>query len=194
MNQDSPADGVFNRSTATPRRAVLKGAGGFALGAIGLGGAGRVTPPASAAPSIQEATPGAATTRPNILFILMDNFGYGELGCYGGGVTRGAATPRIDSLAREGTKLLNFNTETQCTPSRSAIMTGRFPIRSGTHSVPLYGGLYGLVPWEQTLPKLLSAEGYATGMFGKWHLGNTPGRLPTDQGFDEWFGITESSD
>src|SRR5215471_307010 len=75
--------------------------------------------------------------RPNIVFILMDNLGYGEPGVYGGGITRGAPTPRIDKLASEGTRLLNFNVEAQCTPSRSALMTGRFPIRSGTHSIPI---------------------------------------------------------
>jgi len=65
--------------------------------------------------------------KPNIVFILVDNLGYGELGVYGGGILRGAATPRIDQLASEGTRLLNFNVEAQCTPSRSALMTGRFP-------------------------------------------------------------------
>jgi hypothetical protein len=72
-------------------------------------------------------------TKPNIVFVLMDNLGYGEVGVYGGGILRGAATPRIDQLAAEGTRLLNFNVEAQCTPSRSAIMTGRYAIRSGTH-------------------------------------------------------------
>jgi arylsulfatase len=67
-----------------------------------------------------------AQSKPNIVFILMDNLGYGEVGCYGGGITRGAATPRIDKLATEGTRLLNFNVEAQCTPSRSAILTGTF--------------------------------------------------------------------
>ena len=76
---------------------------------------------------------------PNILFIFMDNLGYGEVGCYGGGLLRGAPTPNIDRLAREGTKLLNFNVEPQCTPSRSCVMTGRHSIRSGTHSVPIDG-------------------------------------------------------
>ena len=61
--------------------------------------------------------------KPNIVFILMDNLGYGEVGCYGGGIVRGAATPRIDKLATEGTRLTNFNVEAQCTPSRSAILT-----------------------------------------------------------------------
>lgn len=132
--------------------------------------------------------------KPNILFVLMDNLGYGEVGVYGGGVLRGAATPRIDRLATEGTRLTNFNVEAQCTPSRSAILTGRFAIRSGTHSVPLPGELDGLTQWEVTLAETLSAAGYATGAFGKWHLGSSQGRLPNAQGFDEWFGIPRTTD
>lgn len=66
-----------------------------------------------------------AQDKPNIVFVFMDNFGYGELGVYGGGITRGGATPRIDALATEGIRLTNFNVEVQCTPSRSALMTGR---------------------------------------------------------------------
>ena len=132
--------------------------------------------------------------QPNILFILMDNLGYGEVGCYGGGAVRGAPTPRIDRLATEGTRLTNFNVEAQCTPSRSAILTGRFALRSGTHSVPLPGGVDGLTQWEVTLPKTLSAAGYATAHFGKWHLGSSQGRLPNDQGFDEWYGIPRTTD
>ena len=132
--------------------------------------------------------------KPNIVFVLMDNVGYGEPGCYGGGITRGAPTPRIDVLAAEGTRLLNFNVEAQCTPSRSAIMTGRFSIRSGTHSVPMGGGMDGLTQWETTIAKLLSDVGYATGHFGKWHLGDIQGRYPNDQGFDEWYGIANTSD
>jgi arylsulfatase len=135
-----------------------------------------------------------ASDRPNIVFILMDNLGYGEVGCYGGGILRGAATPRIDKLAAEGTRLTNFNVEAQCTPSRSAILTGRFAIRSGTHSVPLPGSLDGLTQWEVTLAEVLSAAGYATGAFGKWHLGSSQGRLPSAQGFDEWYGIPRTTD
>ncbi|WP_202396976.1 arylsulfatase [Teichococcus coralli] len=132
--------------------------------------------------------------KPNIIFILADNLGYGELGCYGGGILRGAPTPRIDRLAAEGTRLLNFNVEPQCTPSRSAFITGRHPIRSGTYSVPIDGRPYGPVRWEVTLPDLLSSQGYATGIFGKWHLGDSEGRYPHDRGFDEWYGIPNSSD
>jgi len=132
--------------------------------------------------------------RPNIVLVFMDNFGWGELGTYGGGILRGAPTPRIDSIADQGMKLLNFNVEAQCTPSRAAIMTGRYAIRTGNGEVPLGTGEYGLTQWEVTIAEMLSDAGYATGMFGKWHLGDSEGRYPTDQGFDEWYGIPNSSD
>ncbi len=132
--------------------------------------------------------------KPNIVFILTDNLGYGEVGVYGGGITRGAPTPRIDSLAKDGLRLLNMNMETQCTPSRSSLMTGRWAIRSGTHSVPFGGVADGLTQWEVTIGEALSDAGYATGYYGKWHLGSHNGRLPNDQGFDEWFGIPRTTD
>ncbi len=135
-----------------------------------------------------------AQDKPNIVLIFADNFGYGELGSYGGGVTRGAPTPRLDALAREGTRLTNFNVEPSCTPSRSALMTGRHPIRDGTYSVPVDGKPYGLVQWEVTIAELLSQRGYATALYGKWHLGDSEGRYPNDQGLDEWYGIPNSSD
>jgi arylsulfatase len=132
--------------------------------------------------------------KPNILFILTDNLGYGELGVYGGGATRGAPTPRLDQLAAEGLRLTNMNMETQCTPSRSSLMTGRFAIRSGTYAVPFGDVPEGLTHWEVTIAEALSAVGYATGYFGKWHLGSQDGRLPTDQGFQEWYGIPRTTD
>jgi arylsulfatase len=135
-----------------------------------------------------------AKDKPNIVLIFMDNFGYGELGCYGGGITRGGATPRLDKLASQGVRLTNFNVEAQCTPSRAALMTGRYAVRSGCASVPITTGMYGLTQWEVTMAEMLSDVGYATGMFGKWHLGHTEGRFPTDQGFDEWYGIPNSTD
>ena len=101
----------------------------------------------------------AASEKPNILMIMVDNLGYGELGVYGGGELRGAPTPRIDKLAAEGMRLTNFNVEPQCTPSRSALMTGRHPIRSGTTKV-VWGMLYGMTQWEKTMPELFS-EGLA---------------------------------
>ena len=136
----------------------------------------------------------SATDKPNVVLVFLDNFGWGEPGFNGGGIIRGAATPRMDQIAAEGLRLTNFNVEVQCTPSRSALMTGRYAIRSGNGTVPLGEGVYGLVQWEVTMSEVLSAAGYATGMFGKWHLGRTEGRFPTDQGFDEWYGIPNSTD
>jgi len=138
--------------------------------------------------------PAYAQDRPNIVVVYMDNFGWGEPGFNGGGIIRGAPTPRLDTLAAEGVRLTNFNVESQCTPSRAAIMSGRYAIRTGNGTIPLGGGVYGLVQWEVTMAEMLSDAGYATGMFGKWHLGHTEGRFPTDQGFDEWYGIPNSSD
>jgi arylsulfatase len=126
--------------------------------------------------------------------MLVDNLGYGELGPYGGGATRGAPTPRIDRFASEGLRLTNMNMEAQCTPSRSAILTGRYAIRSGTHSVAFGGVAEGLTQWEVTLAESLSSAGYATALYGKWHLGSNDGRLPNDQGFDEWYGIPRTTD
>jgi len=132
-------------------------------------------------------------SRPNIVFMLVDNLGYGDLSCYCGGTIRGVGTPRIDKFASEGMRLTNFNVEPECTPSRSAFMTGRMPIRSGTASVVMTGGKDGLTPWEYTLAELLSDAGYSTAMYGKWHLGTEEERLPTRRGFDEWYGIPRSS-
>jgi arylsulfatase A-like enzyme len=94
----------------------------------------------------------------------------------------------------EGTRLTNFNVEAQCTPSRSCFMTGRHSIRSGTHSVPIDESLDGLTQWEVTIAETLSAAGYATAHFGKWHLGSAQGRLPNNQGFEEWYGIPRTMD
>ena len=139
-------------------------------------------------------TAAQAADKPNIVLVFMDNFGWGEPGFNGGGIIRGAPTPRLDKLASEGLRLTNFNVEVQCTPSRAALMTGRYAIRSGNGKVPQGAGVYGLVQWEVTMAEMLSKAGYSTGMFGKWHLGRTKGRFPTDQGFDEWYGIPNSTD
>ncbi|MDQ8034312.1 MAG: arylsulfatase, partial [Bordetella sp.] len=132
--------------------------------------------------------------QPNIVLIVADNLGWGELGCYGGGALRGAPTPRIDQLASEGTLLHNFNVESDCVPTRSALMSGRHPIRTGClQSVPP-GLPQGLTRWEITLAQVLSEAGYATAHFGKWHLGDIEGRYPSDRGFDEWYGIPRTTD
>ena len=116
--------------------------------------------------------------RPNVVFFHVDNLGYGELGCYGGGLLRGADTARIDGFAAQGFQLLNYAPEAQCTPCRSALLTGRYAIRSGTHSVALAGpGGQGLVAWERTLGDIFSEAGYATACLGKWHVGGRPWSL-----------------
>ena len=134
------------------------------------------------------------TRPPNILYVHIDNLGMGELGCYGGGILRGADTARLDRFASEGLQLLNFAPEAQCTPTRSALLTGRYAIRSGNGSVQLPGLPGGLVAWEQTMGDILSDAGYATAIYGKWHVGDEEGRYPTDHGFDEWYGIPHSYD
>ncbi len=94
------------------------------------------------------ATPGS-DDKPNIVLVLMDNFGYGEVGVYGGGVLRGAATPNIDGIAAGGFQLTNFNVEAECTPSRSALMTGRYGIRTRQRQDgPPRGVWYGITRWE----------------------------------------------
>lgn len=135
-------------------------------------------------------------SRPNVLFFHVDNLGFGELSCYSGGPLRGATTARIDGFAREGLRLTNYCPESQCTPTRSALMTGRHAIRSGTSSVAIGGaqGGWGLVAWERTIADLLSEAGYACAAYGKWHVGEGPGRWPTDKGFAEWCGPPRTYD
>ena len=126
--------------------------------------------------------------RPNIVFILPDNLGWGEVGVYGG--VRGNITPRIDKLASEGIRLNNFNVEFSCVVSRAALLTGRYAIRTGATQPA------GITLWEVTIAEALKSIGYATALFGKWHLGgDSPEgrREPTHQGFDEYYGIPRTS-
>ena len=101
----------------------------------------------------------AQAQKPNIVFILVDNVGWGDFSIYGGSTP----TPRIDKLANDGIRFTNYTVESQCTPSRSAIITGRQSVRSGTFTVPIPGqGKSGLTPWEYTIAELLSDSGYVT--------------------------------
>src|SRR5450432_609028 len=128
-------------------------------------------------------------TKPNILFILNDNTGYGDIGVYGGGERRGAPTPRIDRLASEGLMLTQFLVEPACTPSRAALMTGRYSIRSGLSLILVEGNSNSLPSSEITMAEMLHEAGYATALFGKWHLGDATPSLPQNTGFDEFYGI-----
>jgi arylsulfatase A-like enzyme len=133
--------------------------------------------------------------QPNILFFHVDNLGFGELSCYAGGPFRGATTERIDAFADQGMRLTNYCPESQCTPTRAALLTGRHAVRSGTHSVPLGAPAgWGLVAWEQTIGDLLSGAGYRCAAYGKWHVGEGAGRWPTDKGFEEWYGPPRTYD
>ena len=129
----------------------------------------------------------AQAPRPNIVLIFPDNLGWGEVGAYGS--VRGAITPRLDRLAAEGIRLTNFNVEFSCTVSRAALMTGRYAIRTGATQPG------GMTLWEVTMAEALKSAGYATALFGKWHLGGDrpEGRDPGRQGFDEYYGIPRTS-
>ncbi|SLM49505.1 Arylsulfatase A family protein [Nitrospira japonica] len=131
----------------------------------------------------------AAERIPNVVFILADNVGYGDMGPYGGGELRGAPTPRTDQLAREGLRLTQFLVEPACTPSRAALMTGQYSIRNGLSLVVIEGSPYTLPGRAVTMGELFKNAGYATAAFGKWHLGGAPHSLPTAHGFDEFYGI-----
>lgn len=136
--------------------------------------------------------------RPNVVVILADDLGYGDLACYG---HRQFKTPNLDRMAAEGARLTQFNTPAPfCAPTRASLLTGRYPFRCGmtANPAPDFGGQYtalGLPKSEITLAQLFRDAGYATGMVGKWHLGHTKKRLyPVRRGFDEYFGILYSND
>src|SRR6266567_8377580 len=129
------------------------------------------------------------SNKPNVVFILADNVGYGDLGSYGGGELRGAPTPRLDALAQEGLRLRQFLVEPACTPSRAALLTGQYSIRNGLSLIALEGSPYTLPANAFTMGEMFKSVGYATAIFGKWHLGSAPQSLPTAHGFDEFYGI-----
>ena len=134
-------------------------------------------------------TPIAADRKPNVVFILADNVGYGDLGSYGGGELRGAPTPRLDQLAQQGMRLTQFLVEPACTPSRAALMTGQYSIRNGLSLIIIPGTASTLPANAFTMGQMFKGLGYATAIFGKWHLGAEPQSLPTAHGFDEFYGI-----
>ena len=127
---------------------------------------------------------------PNIVWLLVDDMGWGDPGAYGGGAVVGAATPNMDELAAGGLKLTATYAQSTCTPTRSAILTGRLPMRTGLIRPILAGDKLGSNPWadEISLPHLLAKAGYTTVLAGKWHVGEAEGMRPHEVGFDEFFG------
>ncbi len=126
----------------------------------------------------------AADKKPNILLIVSDDTGYGDLGPYGGGVGRGMPTPSIDKMAKEGMTFFSFYAQPSCTPGRAAMQTGRFPNRSGMTTVAFQGQGGGLPKGEWTLGSVLKTAGYKTYFTGKWHLGESDYALPNAHGYD----------
>lgn len=140
----------------------------------------------------------AAVERPNVIVILADDLGYGDLGSYGHPTFQ---TPNLDRMAAEGARLTQFNTPMAfCAPTRAALLTGRYPFRCGMNGNPApdvtpASDALALPAGEVTLANLFRQAGYATGMVGKWHLGHQrPDQMPTGRGFDEFFGILYSND
>lgn len=139
----------------------------------------------------------AAAAPPNVVLILADDLGYGDLGCYGHPKFK---TPNLDRMAAEGARLTQFNCPAPfCAPTRASLLTGRYPFRCGMVANPAPDGgaeadALALPAGEVLLPQVLRTAGYRTGMLGKWHLGHKPGSLPTDRGFESYFGIPYSND
>ncbi|MDP6634902.1 MAG: sulfatase [Phycisphaerae bacterium] len=152
------------------RRDFLKAAGCWAV-AFGVTGRSRAA---------------KRTDRPNIIYILADDLGYGDLGCYGGKLN---ATPNIDRMAGGGVRFTDFHAASWCAPSRISLMTGCHPNRPG-----LMGRNSARLSDRITIAEMLREQGYATALIGKWHLGMGKGTHPLDQGFDYWFGTRGSND
>ncbi|MCD4784610.1 MAG: arylsulfatase [Candidatus Eremiobacteraeota bacterium] len=131
--------------------------------------------------------------RPNILIFLMDDVGWGDPGCFGGGIAVGAQSPNMNRLAQEGLMLTSCYSQPSCSPTRATILTGRLPMRHGVLNPPMYGQPGGL-EGEITIAKLLSEAGYVTQAVGKWHIGENKPSQPQNVGFDDFYGFLSVSD
>jgi len=132
--------------------------------------------------------------QPNIILIMADDLGYGDIGCYGSDYIQ---TPMLDKMAFEGIKFTDYHSNgAVCTPTRAALLTGNYQQRSGLEGV-IYvqegKRIYGISPTEKTMPEIFKDAGYKTGMFGKWHLGYTKEYNPSNHGFDEFYGYVSGN-
>src|SRR5712675_1045404 len=134
---------------------------------------------------------GAPASPPNIVFIYADDLGYGDLGVYGSQIR----TPNLSQMSAEGVRFTQFySANPVCSPSRAALLTGRYPTRTGVPKVLFPTDTMGLADSETTIAQMLKGQVYATTCIGKWHLGHLPHFLPTNRGFDEYYGIPYSND
>jgi arylsulfatase A-like enzyme len=179
MPNDEQGDKSNVNSATLNRRNVLLAGTTLAVSAIAANG------PAQVAQAQQPATTPSSGRKPNIIFIVSDDFGYGDAGAYLGGEARGMPTPNLDRLAAEGMQFLSFYAQPSCTPGRAAMQTGRIPNRSGMTTVAFQGQGGGLPAAEWTLASVLKTAGYKTFFTGKWHLGEDNYALPNAQGYDE---------
>jgi arylsulfatase A len=171
-------------------KSISLGAGFFILG--GCAGSDKL----NSGKTSRSTSSGQASKKPNFIIIFCDDLGYGDLSCFGHPTIR---TPNLDKMAAEGQRWTNFYVGASvCTPSRAALLTGRLPIRSGMCSnqrrVLFPDSAGGLPQSEVTIAEALKTQGYATACVGKWHLGHLPQYLPTNNGFDSYFGIPYSND
>src|SRR5437588_169791 len=145
----------------------------------------------TAAGALASASAFGAAKSPNVVLIFADDMGYGDLGCYGSKIR----TPNLDRMAKEGMRFTDFySANPVCSPSRAALLTGRYPTRCGIPTVLWPQDTNGLAATEVTIPQMLKTKGYRSMAIGKWHLGDRPEFLPTNHGFDQYFGIPYSND
>ena len=179
-----------NKSNSTLRTSAI-----LALALAACTAPGQAAPISSGSPTdapVQGAPDNLAGSKPNVIVILADDLGWGDISLNGANLIQ---TPNIDRLGREGVQLTHFYAGANvCTPSRAALLTGRYPIRSGMQHVIHPKSEWGMPSDEVTIAELMKQAGYATGMIGKWHLGHRDAFWPTNQGFDEFYGVPYSND
>jgi len=142
--------------------------------------------------SVAAALPGAENRPPNVVIIFADDLGYADIGVFG---ATGFQTPHLDRLAKEGRVFSNFHVaQAVCSASRAGLLTGCYPNRIGIHGALGPKSRTGINPDEKTIAEVLREQGYATAIFGKWHLGDSPQFLPTRHGFDQYLGLPYSND